>query len=139
MVLIGDRERDASLRENFPRACSLLLPASLQIDFVVRALQEKSRSLRAGATAYSKGEKYAEKYDPDDGVYGFIGNRKRDASSCGHCARPNSAPAADKLQLGFAQKGLHENHGRSSLGRLSALKGGKNIAEVWFARRWQWS
>jgi hypothetical protein len=40
MVLIGDRERDASSRENFPRACSLLLPASLQIDFVFKALQE---------------------------------------------------------------------------------------------------
>jgi len=37
MVLIGDRERDASSRENFPRACSLLLPASLQIDFVFKA------------------------------------------------------------------------------------------------------
>jgi hypothetical protein len=40
MVLIDDRERDASSRENFPRACSLLLPASLQIDFVFKALQE---------------------------------------------------------------------------------------------------
>jgi hypothetical protein len=56
MVLIGDRERDASSRENFPRACSLLLPASLQIDFVFKALQEKSRSLRAWAAVYSKGE-----------------------------------------------------------------------------------
>jgi hypothetical protein len=39
MVLIGDRERDASLRENSLPACSPQLPARLQIDFVVEALK----------------------------------------------------------------------------------------------------
>jgi len=101
MVLIGDRERDASSRENFPRACSLLLPASLQIDFVVKALQEKSRSLRAWAAVYSKGENYAEKCKTSDAGNGFNGGRKCNASSRDNSPRACSPAAADRLQLGL--------------------------------------
>jgi hypothetical protein len=40
MVLFGDRERDASPRENSPRACSPPLPAKVaKNEFAVQALE----------------------------------------------------------------------------------------------------
>jgi hypothetical protein len=70
----------------------------LQIDFVIQAPKEKSRSLRALTTAY-KGEKYAEKYHSVGVGNGFTGNREHGASSCGSCARADPAAATGKLQL----------------------------------------
>jgi hypothetical protein len=39
-MAFGDRERDASSRENSPRLFPLLLPAKLQVDLQVQALNK---------------------------------------------------------------------------------------------------
>ena len=87
--LIGDRERDASSRENSPRD----LPAAASKftnEFCSEALN-KFASLCAQTTAYSKGEKYAEKYGTAFGCGSFVDFRKFDAGACGEQPFPNSA------------------------------------------------
>jgi hypothetical protein len=52
-------------------------------------------------TAYSKGEKYAEKCDSDNVGNGFVNDRKRDTSSRDNSSRADPNAAARKLQLGL--------------------------------------
>jgi hypothetical protein len=58
--------------------------------------------LRAGATAYSKGENYAEKRDSAFGCDGFGGFRKFNARVCGEQPFSNAALTTDKLQIDLA-------------------------------------